>query len=195
MSEETNEFDLPKLSDALQAAYTHRPAIPASVDQAILTAARARFDQRRRLRLLARWGTGLAAAVAASVVIIISLHRPAPVKHLAQADHHLTKIDALTLANHLARHESPDPSWDLNHDNVIDQQDVQAIANAAVSLKPTLSRKSLPTLQDLGISHPVGLASASVIPSRLVGSASADATTPFKTLAQTNQPLSDEAPQ
>ena len=185
MSEETNEFDLPKLSDALRAAYTHRPVIPASVDQAILTAARARFDQRRRLRLLTRWGAGLAAAVAASIVIVISLHRPAPTTPLARADHPLTMIDALTLANHLAHHETPDKSWDLNHDNVIDQQDVQAIATAAVSLKQTLSQESLPTLQQLGLSRGIAF----------VGSASADATKPIKILAQTNQTLSDEVPQ
>jgi hypothetical protein len=183
MSEETNEFDLPKLSDALQAAYTHRPVVPPSLDQAIFSAARARLDQRRRLRLLARWGTGLAAGLAAAVILMISLHRPAPTKPLARADHPLTMIDALTLANHLARNETPDKSWDLNHDNVIDQKDVQAIATAAVSLKQTLGHNALPTLQDLGIAHPVGLASASGI----IGST--------RTVSIANPPGDKEVPQ
>lgn len=188
MSNETNEFDVPRLSDALHAAYTHRPDIPASLDQAILTAARHRFNHRRRLRLLARWGTGLAAGLAAAIVLMISLHKPTPVApSLARADHPLTMIDALTLAKHLAAKDPLDKSWDLNHDNLIDQQDVQTIATTAVSLKQTLGNNHLPTLQQLGL--------ARAIPQ--VGPASADGTTTTQALAQTNLPQtpSQETPQ
>jgi hypothetical protein len=187
MFNETNEFDLPKLSDALQSAYAHRPVVPPSLDQAILTAARQRFDQRRRLRLLARWGAGLAAGLAAAVALMISLHKSAPAPTIARADHPLTMVDALTLAKHLAAKDPLDKSWDLNHDSLIDQQDVQAIATAAVSLKQTLGHNHLPTFQQLGLAHAVSH----------VGSASADGTTTTQALAQTNLPQSpsQEAPQ
>ncbi|MDB5321573.1 MAG: hypothetical protein JWN40_3204 [Phycisphaerales bacterium] len=168
MTDQNDEFDFPKLGDALSAAYTHHAAIPTSVDDAMRAAATERFAQRRRMRLMARWGAGLAAGIAAAIVIMVSLHRPAPVAPLARGfDQQLTMIDALTLAKHLAAKESIDKSWDMNGDGVIDQKDVDAVATISVSLKPrVLGQHSLPTLQQLGIAHPVGLASASGMPAK-----------------------------
>jgi hypothetical protein len=154
MMDPNDEFDFPKLSNALSDAYAHRSAIPASVDDAIRAAAAVRFVQRRRLRLMVRWGTGLAAGIAAAIVIIVSLHRTAPVARLARGvDRPLNMVDALTLAKHLAAKDSIDKSWDMNHDGVIDRNDVDAVAAASVSLKQNgLARHTLPTLQQLGVS-------------------------------------------
>jgi hypothetical protein len=172
MPEENDPFDLPlKLHDALRAAYTHRAQILPSVDEAILAAAHSRFDRRRRLRLLARWGGGLAAGLAAVIVLVISLNRPAPAKALAKgdvnADGQLNMVDALSLARHIAAHDHLEKTWDVNGDGAIDQKDIDAIASAAVSLKQRgLAQRSLPTLADLGITRigsDVGSASADVL--------------------------------
>jgi len=171
MSEEFDQLDLPEsLVDGLRDAYTHRVNIPGSRDQAILSAAGAKFAQRRRLRLIARWGTGLAAGIAAMIVVAISLHHPAAthlvVKGDINADGQLNIVDALALARHLADRDRLDKSWDINADGVIDQRDVDALAQAAVSLKQGgLVNHSLPKLHDLGIDRlNVGFASANGIP-------------------------------
>jgi hypothetical protein len=166
MSDEIDDdFEFPKLGEALQAAYSHRAEVPAAVDEAIRAAARERFDQRRRLRLMVRWGTGLAAGIAAAIVIVVSLHRPAPMQPLARGDHPLNMVDALNLARHVAARDAVERSWDLNSDGVIDRKDVDAVADAAVNLKQNhLAQHSLPRLRELGIDHPAGSALADVIP-------------------------------
>jgi hypothetical protein len=168
MSRPPDEFDLPpRLADALRAAYTHRAEVPPRVDDAVLSAARERFARRRRLRLMGRWGTGLAAGLAAMIAVAVILHRPAaPARSLAKgdvdADGRVNMVDALALARHVAAGDTLDPKWDVNGDGVIDQKDVDAIASAAVSLKQSgLARGSLPKLEDLGLDRPVGLALAS----------------------------------
>jgi hypothetical protein len=154
MPDPNDEFDLPKLQAALGASYSHQAEIPPSLDRSVETAARAHFARRRQLRLLARWGTGLAAGIAAVIAVVIVVHRPSASAPVARGGHPLNMVDALQLARHLARHETPDASWDVNHDKVVDDKDVQAIATTAVSLKQNhLARAPLPTLDQLGISH------------------------------------------
>jgi hypothetical protein len=157
MTDETDDdFDFPKLGEAMQAAYRHRANVPATVDDAIIAAARERFSRRRRLRLMARWGTGLAAGVAAAIVLIVSLHRPAPLGPVG-FDRQMTMIDALNLAKHLTARETIDKSWDINRDGAIDQKDIDAVAAMSVTLKRgELGQHTLPTLQQLGIDHAVG---------------------------------------
>jgi hypothetical protein len=162
MIEPNDEVEFPRLGDALRAAYTHRAAVPVSVDEAIGAAAAERFGRRRRLRLMARWGTGLAAGIAAAIVLIVSLHRPAPLGPVG-FDRQMTMVDALKLAKHLAAKESIDKSWDMNRDGVIDRKDVDVVAAMSVTLKRgELGQRTLPTLQQLGIDHPVGSALADV---------------------------------
>jgi hypothetical protein len=171
MSHPPDEFDLPpRLADALRAAYTHRADVPPRVDDAVLSVAREKFARRHLLRLMARWGTGLAAGLAAVIALAIVLHRPAvPVRSLAKgdvdADGRVNMIDALVLARRVAAGDKLDPKWDVNGDGVIDQKDVAVIASAAVSLNQSgLARRSLPKLEQLGLDHPVGLALASGMP-------------------------------
>src|SRR6266498_440814 len=115
MQNETDEFDFPKLGDALRDGYTHRAEIPASLDQAIHTAAQERFDRRRRMRLMARWGTGLAAGVAAVIVIVISLNRPPASKPIVKGDvngdSQFNMVDALALAKHIAAKDKLERAW------------------------------------------------------------------------------------
>src|SRR3954454_23618550 len=128
MSDEIDDdFDFPKLGDSLRAAYSRRVEVPVAVDEAIRAAATERFGRRRRLRLIARWGTGLAAGVAAAIVLIITLH-PATSLGRAGVDQQKTIVDALNLTKHLAAKESIDKSWDMNGDGVIDQKDIDVVA-------------------------------------------------------------------
>src|SRR5258706_1066057 len=165
MQNETDEFDFPKLGDALRDGYTHRADIPGSLDHAIAAAARERFERRRRLRLMARWGGGLAAGLAAVIVIVISLNRSPASKSIVKGDvngdSRFNMIDALALAKHIAAKEKLERAWDVNGDGAIDQKDVDVIASAAVSLKQGgLAHRSLPKLRELGIDSHVGSASA-----------------------------------
>ena len=168
MSNSPEQTDLPpQLALALREAYTHGPSIPAAVEDSILAQAHEKFARRRRLRLIARWGTGLAAGLAAMIVLVVWLHHPKGAQKLAKGDiNHdgqVNMIDALVLAKHLAARDKSDQAWDINSDGRIDQKDVDAIAAASVSLKQTaIARKSLPSFDDLKI-HNVGLASASGI--------------------------------
>jgi hypothetical protein len=166
MSDSLEQTDLPpQLTQALREAYTHGPIIPAAVEDSILAQAHEKFTRRRRLRLMARWGTGLAAGLAATIVLVVWLHHPKPAQNFAKGDINrdgqVNMIDALVLAKHLATHEKSDQTWDINGDGRIDQKDVDAIAAASVSLKQTaIARKSLPKFDELRIPN-VGIASAS----------------------------------
>jgi hypothetical protein len=173
MSHSSDEFDLPpRLADAVRDAYTHRVAIPRRLDDALLATARAKFERRRRTRLMIRWGTGLAAGLAAAITLALVLHRPShsPAQTLAKgdlnADGRVTMVDALVLARRIAAKDPVDPAWDTNADGRVDQQDVDALAAAAVNLKQSgLAHRSLPKLHELGLNRvPVGLASASGTP-------------------------------
>jgi hypothetical protein len=167
MSPESEDLDLPKpLADALRDAYTYQPEIPTRIDHSILSTGHAKFAQRRRHRLIVRWGTGVAAGLAAVITLVIILRPTPPAKPIARGDINtdgqVNMVDALALAKHLAANDQPDPAWDINHDGKIDQADVQALASAAVSLNQTGLTQRLPRLQDLGLPK-VGLASASRI--------------------------------
>lgn len=180
MSDENEQFEIPDpLADALRDAYTHRLEIPRTVDNAVMSIAHAEFGRRRRMRLMARWGTGLAAGLAAIVVLAISLHRPAPVKSVAKGDVNgdgtVNIVDALSLARHLANHDTIEKGWDLNGDGVVDQKDVDAVAMGAVSLKGAgVASNSLPKLHELGIDRrvpcPPGLSNDVVFGKTVFGS-------------------------
>src|SRR4051812_27087290 len=133
MYPDPDQPDAPKLADALRAAYTHRAAIPPSIDASILTAAGKSFDARRRRRMTLRWGIGLAASLAAAIALAVILHRPATsptapaqlaksaLKGDLNADGRIDMTDALLLARHVAARDNPSPTWDANADGVVDQ--------------------------------------------------------------------------
>jgi hypothetical protein len=171
MSDSPEQFDLDvpgPLAEALRGAYQHRIEIPARVDGAVIAAARQKFDRRRRLKVLARWGAAVSAAAAAFLVAVWLLpHRnagtPGP-NQLAETlkgdiDHsgRLDIVDAMTLARHLRAGDSPRGAWDVNGDGKVDQKDVDALAAASVSLKQQgLAQRRLPTMDDLGLKRVPG---------------------------------------
>jgi hypothetical protein len=162
------ELNLPDgLANSLRGAYGHRLDVPPRVDVAILTAAGNKFDRRRRIRLLVRWGAAITSAAAAIVVVLLLMHRtPNPTNQLANlpatkplkgdidASGQLDIVDAMTLARHLRAGDPSKSTWDINGDAAVDQRDVDALATAAVSLKQQgLASRRLPSMDQLGLAR------------------------------------------
>jgi hypothetical protein len=122
-------------------------SIPAEMDQAILGRAKDAFNARRRRW---RWAGRIAAGIAAAAMFAIAVRvfvptakspmaSPASHPQLAQAadvnhDGRVDILDAYTVARHIARNEPLDHAWDINGDGVVDQKDVDLIANLAVQV-------------------------------------------------------------
>lgn len=161
MAMEDEQFELPEaMAEGLRAAYTHRVEIPAERERAVLSAARAEFGRRRRMRIVRGWGMGVAAAIAAMIVVVVWVHHsPVPravAKGDVNGDGRVDIVDVLALARHVANKDRVEKGWDVNGDGVVDQKDVDALAQAAVSLKgAAVARNSLPKLHNLGIDHGV----------------------------------------
>lgn len=144
-----------RLGEALRDGYTHRTPIPPIRDQFIRASAQAHFARRRMVRQMITWSASVAAGLAAAIALIVLLNRPTqPTSPIARgdinADGQVNIVDALALARHLSNRDPSNKSWDYNSDGAIDQKDVDAIAQSAVTLKPT-SHAALPTLNQLGL--------------------------------------------
>jgi hypothetical protein len=139
------EEELPEvLRHALVDLQKPRIPVPGQIDVAILREARLTFGRRRRLWIGTRWAAAILAA-AAMVTIAVRLfvtgigpdggrERPqlaqvADVNH----DNKVNILDAYIVARHISRHEALDPAWDVNGDGVVDQKDVDQIAQMAVA--------------------------------------------------------------
>lgn len=141
------EGNLPdRLVNDLAAVYRAEVRVPADVDRAVTSGARAHFARRGRW---VRW-VGAGAATAAVLVVTVQLFRsqPMPLTRVAvnastsmrdgDADGNATVDirDALALARKV---DAGDVAWtrweDVNRDKVIDRKDVDAIARMAVRLK------------------------------------------------------------
>ena len=163
-SQDQFELDVPgALGEALRGAYRARMEIPARVDDAVIAAARGKFDRRRRLKLLARWGAA-ASTVAAAVLVVIWVgsrrdpNVPVPVAKVVKGDvdgsGRVDIVDAMMLARHLKAGDATEAAWDANGDAKVDQRDVDAVAAAAVSLKQAgVAQRSLPTMDELGLAR------------------------------------------
>lgn len=138
-----NANDLPHgLREDLAGLYRAKVKVPAEVDRAVLSSARARAAGRNRRRLIMRWAAGAAAvaAMAALVLKYLPMTNPPrqPVAQIAEdvnGDGRVDILDAYLLARRVEGRQQIEPRWDVNHDGTVDRQDVDAIAFAAVSLK------------------------------------------------------------
>lgn len=140
--EELADDALPaRLREDLLRLHTPATAVPPQIDAAILSRARAGYAKRIRWRPVVRWAA-VAASIAAVVTVTFTLryalHRPAP-QQLARfapgdidGNGRVDILDAYLLAKHLGAGAKPDPAWDVNGDGVVDQKDVEWIANRAV---------------------------------------------------------------
>lgn len=140
----TNEFhpsdperDFPgDLRQDIAAMYTQPIVVPSHLDRMILSAARARLVRRRRMLRIVRWGFAAAAAAVVMLVLRVNLvHAPPP--RVAQAcdinhDGRVDILDAYIVARGIAHHDPLPKEWDVNGDGVVDQKDVDFIADQAV---------------------------------------------------------------
>lgn len=157
--ESESELDVlpPRLKDAFDRLRGERPFVPPAVDAAVLKAARARLgaefepgDEPRHTVgvpgwswFLARLGprTRWAACAAAALVLALSLvdwralRKPTVAGDL-DGSGGVDILDAFALARAMARGTQPPPGADANHDGVVDQRDVEALAAQAVTLEP-----------------------------------------------------------
>jgi len=126
--------DLRALAGALRDLQPAAPAVPESVDEAILARARPALARRRPLRLL-RWAGAVAAAAAALLISLLADWSPAARSPLdVDRSGRVDILDAFRMAKRIETGPSPDPAWDLNHDGRIDRQDVDVVAMAAVKV-------------------------------------------------------------
>jgi hypothetical protein len=85
------------------------------------------------MRLLLRWGGGAAAAAA---VLLVALRVVPDRKAVFDPRARVTILDAFSLARQIKAGGKIDKSWDVTGNGVIDQGDVDAIAQRAVALPP-----------------------------------------------------------
>lgn len=146
-SPESSEPTLPQaLTDDLAALYWPDLPVPPELDEAVLTAARARFARYRRRRLILRWAP-LAAAAAALILLAIPVlrftrpqGREAAPAVLATTPEDIDRngrvdiLDAFALARRLEAGAVAEPECDVNYDGDVDAADVDAIAMLAVRI-------------------------------------------------------------
>ena len=130
----------PRLAEAVARAYGTVPAVPASVDAAILADARSGFHRRRRFALAGRWVGASAAAAAAIVIVALNLRhdRAAPPAVAGDVDRNgsVNILDAFALAKKIQGPRGAVAPWeDVNRDGVLDQRDVDQVAQQAVRLR------------------------------------------------------------
>jgi hypothetical protein len=137
------------LVDDLAALYGAPVLGPREVDEAIMSMARQRLARRRRPRLVLRWawaGAAAAAAVLLGVWLMRTPERPrrasAPRAQVSTGEKEdfdgngrVDILDAFALARRIESGPKPTDEWDFNGDGMVDREDVNRIAMAAVSLK------------------------------------------------------------
>ncbi len=128
-------------------------AIPSVTDEAILAHTRRHMIGRRRSRLLVRWAVPPAAAAAVIMWVVFNpfatpevedaphFESTGPLATRQLADHRdidgngrVDILDALALARNIKDNRVAEQPWDFNGDGAIDRQDVDTVAQSAVSL-------------------------------------------------------------
>ncbi|MBC8146200.1 MAG: hypothetical protein H7X80_11500 [bacterium] len=137
--------NVPKpLHDALKRRFATTSDVPAGYDDASLASSRVQLIHNRwRRRTLRFAGAGAAIAAAAAMVVVAVRMHDAPIANPARSQIALREDlddngkvdirDALRLA-HAIQSNDARASRDITGDGVIDQRDVDAIAQSAVSL-------------------------------------------------------------
>jgi hypothetical protein len=133
-----------RLREDLVRLHLPTKAVPPQIDAAILSRARADYARRFARRPFVRWlaaAASIAAVIAITFTLRFTLHRPEDPRQLARfapgdidGNGRVDILDAYLLAKRLGTGVKPDPAWDVNGDGVVDQKDVDWIANRAVRI-------------------------------------------------------------
>ena len=146
MSEQDDHFDdMPrKLAEDLRGLFAREVRVPGEVERAILDSGRRRIGHRRRVVVIKRLAATVAAAAAVAAVYFLVVRNPEPiwkgepvVASLAadvDGNGRVDILDAFLLARRIEAREALGEELDLNGDGVVDEKDVDAIAQRAVKL-------------------------------------------------------------
>lgn len=134
MNDQQDQFDLNlpgKLSADLKGLCGQTPTVPQHIDDAILNAAGHRLRNQRRYRVMLRWAGAASAAAAMLLLAIWIMPQGSAPQQARRGD----ILDAFQVARAITHHESLKKEWDMNGDGMVNQTDVDLMAQQAVSLK------------------------------------------------------------
>ncbi len=155
MTEKKGHFDedldlrmSPKLSEDLNTLFKPQFSVPPELDRAIMDQANRRLVQRhwrhRIFRHISFWRVAAAAAVIIFAFSLNLTQKPGPTTTSsfiveAQAvdideNGRVDILDAFKLARHVEFSERTEKKWDINGDGLVDRNDVDLVALAAVRL-------------------------------------------------------------
>jgi len=155
MSEETRHFDedldlriSPKFSEDLNILFKPQFSIPPGVDRAVLNKAHQCLNPKhwghRILRHINIWRIAAAAAVIIFAFSLNLTQKPEPTTSqslLVEAravdidrNGRVDILDAFKLARYVESAERTDKKWDINGDGLVNRNDVDLVASAAVRL-------------------------------------------------------------
>jgi len=134
----------PSFAKDLGAIFGPQGQVPARVDRAVAEAARRHFGRPQRRLWWVRWA--VAAATTAAAVVVWTVYVPAFRPPLSPAakfaaemkradiDHsgRVDILDAFRLARHIESANPIQETWDINGDGLVNRDDVDSVALAAV---------------------------------------------------------------
>jgi hypothetical protein len=120
-----------KFGKDLKNLYKTSVQVPPEIDRAILYKASQKLVRPQKYSHILRWiGPVAAAAVIIFAVIFMNQGTPADIDRNGRVD----ILDAFKLAKQIQSENTVNKKWDINGDGLVDNDDVQTIAYAAVSL-------------------------------------------------------------
>lgn len=128
----------PKFVADLKGRYGHSLPVSRAIEERILASANRRLRNQRRFRQMLQWAGAASAAALVALVFWLAPRHSAPelaMQSNPSPEGRVNILGAFQLALALDQHRPLKAEWDINHDGVIDQKDVETFAAQAVSLK------------------------------------------------------------
>ena len=123
-----------RLAHDLRGVYRAEIPVPPEVDESVLQMARIRLTRPALvLRLAPAFAAAAAVFIAACILFLIPYLR-GPNKFDIDSNGKVDILDAFTLARRVETSSETKTEWDVNHDGLVNRQDVDRVAMAAVSL-------------------------------------------------------------
>jgi len=134
-----------RLSADLKALFTPEKPAPSEADYAVMNRAHQQLISRQRKSLILRWSAP--ATAAAVIIVLFSLYINTEqrsnnsifseiIASRTDIDHNgsVDILDAFQLARYMKSTDSLDMKWDINGDGLVNSDDVDSVAFAAVRL-------------------------------------------------------------
>jgi hypothetical protein len=123
-----------KFVEDIKKLYRASVSVPPEVDRAILDKASQKLIlSRKRIRIL-RWAGSVAAAAAIIIFACLLFFNTRPTPADIDGNGRVDILDAFKLAKQIQSATTPEKKWDLNGDGLVNKDDVDIVANTAVSL-------------------------------------------------------------